>query len=186
VTALPLVPHPDAPPKSGFIVHAWARRVAARELHLTFRIADSVPKIAWHNSEHEGRVDELWKHTCFEAFIRAGACDNYIELNLAPAKRWALYEFDDYREGLRDAADAMVSQMRFSLYERLSIPVCRMRATLNLPPSFADKPWALGMSIIIEEKDGTKSYWALKHPDGPPDFHNADCFVARLPAPERA
>lgn len=41
----------------------------------------------------------------------------------------------------------------------------------------------MGLSAVIEERDGTKSYWALAHAPGPPDFHNSDCFIATLPAP---
>ena len=49
-------------------------------------------------------------------------------------------------------------------------------------PVEADAVWALGLSAILEEKDGTKSYWALAHPPGDkPDFHAADCFAASLP-----
>jgi hypothetical protein len=41
--------------------------------------------------------------------------------------------------------------------------------------------WELGLSAVLEEKDGTKSYWALAHPPGDkPDFHHPDCFAARL------
>ena len=36
-------------------------------------------------------------------------------------------------------------------------------------------------TAILEEVDGTKSYWALAHPVGEkPDFHAADCFAATL------
>ena len=34
---------------------------------------------------------------------------------------------------------------------------------------------------VLEEKDGTKSYWALAHPGGKPDFHDPGCFAAHLP-----
>jgi hypothetical protein len=45
----------------------------------------------------------------------------------------------------------------------------------------AETQWQLGLSAVLEEKDGTKSYWALAHPaDEKPDFHAPDCFVARL------
>ena len=44
--------------------------------------------------------------------------------------------------------------------------------------------WQLALSAVIEEIDGTKSYWALAHAPGPPDFHNRDCFIATLPAPD--
>ena len=42
--------------------------------------------------------------------------------------------------------------------------------------------WDLNLSAVLEEKDGTKSYWALAHPAGDkPDFHAPDCFAAKLP-----
>ena len=41
---------------------------------------------------------------------------------------------------------------------------------------------AIALSAVIEETDGTKSYWALRHPPGPPDFHHPDCFALRIPA----
>ena len=47
-----------------------------------------------------------------------------------------------------------------------------------------DLPWRLGLSAVIEAEDGTKSYWALNHPPGAPDFHHKDCFALELPAPE--
>ena len=45
--------------------------------------------------------------------------------------------------------------------------------TAALPP----KPWSLGLSAILEEADGTISYWALAHPPGRPDFHHPDCLA---------
>jgi hypothetical protein len=45
----------------------------------------------------------------------------------------------------------------------------------------AEQSWRLGLSAVLEEKDGTKSYWALAHPNpDKPDFHLADCFTAKL------
>jgi hypothetical protein len=35
----------------------------------------------------------------------------------------------------------------------------------------------LGLSALIEDSDGGKSFWALAHPPGAPDFHHADNFV---------
>ena len=45
----------------------------------------------------------------------------------------------------------------------------------------ADRQWEMGLSAILEEKDGTKSYWALAHGREKPDFHSPDCFTAKLP-----
>ena len=41
--------------------------------------------------------------------------------------------------------------------------------------------WQVGLSAVIEAKDGSRSYWALAHPPGKPDFHHRDCFALRLP-----
>ena len=43
---------------------------------------------------------------------------------------------------------------------------------------------SINLTAVIEEEGGHKSFWALAHPDGPPDFHNRDCFVAHLPPVE--
>jgi hypothetical protein len=37
---------------------------------------------------------------------------------------------------------------------------------------------------VIEAADGGKSYWALAHPPGRPDFHHAAGFAAHLPSDE--
>ena len=35
-------------------------------------------------------------------------------------------------------------------------------------------------SYVIEEEDGTISYWALRHAAGKPDFHHPDGFAMEL------
>ncbi len=51
---------------------------------------------------------------------------------------------------------------------------------------WGEKDWKLALSAVIEETDGTKSYWALRHPPGAPDFHHPDCFALTLEAPPPA
>ena len=48
-----------------------------------------------------------------------------------------------------------------------------------------DAAWRLGLSAVIEETSGRKSYWALAHPPGKADFHHSDCFALELPAAVR-
>src|SRR6202790_1024396 len=45
------------------------------------------------------RTDELWRHTCFEAFLRPSADPGYYEFNFSPSTQWAVYRFDSYRSG---------------------------------------------------------------------------------------
>ena len=49
-----------------------------------------------------------------------------------------------------------------------------LSVVLDLPCAI---PLKIGLSAIIEERVGVKSYWALSHPEGKPDFHHAKCFA---------
>jgi hypothetical protein len=53
----------------------------------------------------------------------------------------------------------------------------------GIPELPADAIWHVGLSAVIEETNGRKSYWALCHPPGKPDFHHPDCFALELPPP---
>lgn len=127
------------------------------------------------------RTDELWKTTCFEAFVKPGEGAGYYEVNVAPSTQWAAYSFTAYREGMAPAeiatpyTNVQVHGDRFEMLVSLDLSTLPMK-----------QAWWLGLSAVIEETNGTKSYWALAHPPGKPDFHHADCFALELPAAERA
>ena len=129
------------------------------------------------------RQDELWRHTCFEAFFRPSGQSTYHEFNMSPSTAWATYRFTGYRSGFEHSF----------LEPVLPIEVNRGVLSLGLS-AFLDigddpalqGPLDVGLSAIIEELDGTKSYWALAHPEGPPDFHNPACFAHHLPPCEPA
>ena len=121
----------------------------------------------------EGRADELWKTTCFEAFLRAEGDEAYREWNFALSGQWAAYDFAGYREGM---ADANVTEPYVRMEDNFTW--LALGATIAVP---ADRVWHLALSAVVEEANGAKSYWALAHPPGDqPDFHHADCFAARL------
>lgn len=160
-----LIPHPDHPPSAGTLVIASAVR-SGDLLSLAFAVAGGKRPLTV--AAGTGRTDELWRHTCFEAFIR-GEDAGYREFNFSPGGAWAAYRFDGYREGMRDAAAS----------PNMNWPgdTGTVSVTVGVPGD-----WRVGLTAIIEEADGTKSYWALSHPAGEPDFHHPDCFVLELPA----
>ena len=120
-----------------------------------------------------GRADDLWQTTCFEAFLRADGEESYREWNFAPSGQWAAYDFTSHREGRADADVA-------APYVRIEDNMTWWALGATIAADAAIE-WQLGVSAILEEKDGTKSYWALAHPDGDkPDFHDPVCFAARL------
>ena len=140
-------------------------------LHLTYSVSGAIDRVAIPGAQPSLRTDELWKHTCFELFL--SAAKGYYELNFSPSSQWAAYRFDAHRAGMRDAI--------------LAEPTIEWRATdgqgvltvtVQLPH---DATGPLGVSTVIENIDGDRSFWALAHPPGRPDFHNAACFVGELP-----
>ncbi len=123
-------------------------------------------------------TDGLWQSSCFEAFLTEEGQPDYTEFNYAPDGRWACYQFDDYRSLLKSddlAPWDMTCERGAALY------ILRIE-----PGIYPDRGSRLALSAVIEELDGTKSYWALRHPPGKPDFHHPDCFQLTLGAPGAA
>jgi hypothetical protein len=124
------------------------------------------------------RAEELWQHTCFEAFIGIPEA-TYYEFNFAPSTQWAAYRFSGYRSGM------CAEEISALEVETQSRPECyTLRASLALDWSShlpRDARWRLGLSALIEETSGHKSHWALAHPPGKADFHHSDCFAMNFP-----
>lgn len=125
----------------------------------------------------KSRRDELWRHTCCEAFIKTRS--GYYEFNFAPNGDWAAYRFTGYREGMGqpEIASPEVGAHRHG-------DLWQLQAYLDLsglPGLRDDDPLAIGLSAVIETKVGDISYWALAHPSDKPDFHHPDSFVLELP-----
>ncbi|MEY3289179.1 MAG: hypothetical protein RLZZ419_1421, partial [Pseudomonadota bacterium] len=50
----------------------------------------------------------------------------------------------------------------------------------DLPWNMTGKPVLLGLTAVIKANDGSRSYWALHHPETHPDFHHRAGFIALL------
>jgi hypothetical protein len=129
------------------------------------------------------RVDELWRHTCFEAFLMAGDGPGYREYNFSPSGEWAAYAFRDYRhDNYRQngvAADESVPVIR--VHRSAQCLTLAAEVSLALPPMY--RSIRLGLSALVEAIDGELSYWALRHLPGKPDFHHVDAFDLQLDWP---
>jgi hypothetical protein len=174
-----LVPHPSTPPSNppfkfwATVEHA-ASLAAVATTNIWFGVGAPAERFVIPKPTESERADELWKTTCFEAFLRPLGEENYREWNFAPSTRWASYEFTSYREGMTPAEIDAPPYIRMED----NMTWWAVGATIAVP---ADTNWELGLSAVLEEKDGTKSYWALAHPAEKPDFHDPGCFAAHLP-----
>jgi hypothetical protein len=152
--------------------------VARREslLELRYLVSGAVDALRLPAFTEPRRGDELWQHSCFEAFIREPGAGSYLELNFAPSGEWAAYRFARYRGGRQDA---QVAPMTFEAEPGNTSYGLRATCLLDLP---VGAPWELNLTTVIEETSGRKSYWALAHPPGKADFHHDAGFVLHLPA----
>ncbi len=173
-----LHPHLGSIPSEPFSLQACLRFDAERLL-VRFRLTGLfdrlvIPAPSSPAPASPRRRDELWRHTCFEIFVKLDEEPGYVEYNFSPSGDWAAYRFADYRSEMTsfdaDAPRTRCKRMRYAL---------ELTAAVQMPRSF--KPTRLGISAVIEESCGRKSYWALVHPAAKPDFHHPDSFVIQLP-----
>lgn len=174
-----LIPHPSSPSaKPLFNVWASVDHVASlaavATTNIWFGIGAPMSRFVVPEAAEPERTDALWKTTCFEAFLRPLGAESYLEWNFAPSGKWAAYEFSGYRAGMIsaevDAPPYIRVEDNFTWWA--------LGATIAVP---AHTNWELGLSAVLEERDGNKSYWALAHPSDKPDFHDPGCFAGHLP-----
>ena len=171
-----LTPHPDTPSTAVDRIEVEVERVGEGVLRLEYRVHGDLERLKAPDMTLAGRADELWKHTCFEAFIRPAGRAGYLECNFA-GLQWATYRFDGYRKGMMPAAVEPWAIEGSALGERLAIEIEPGRMAR---PDLPAPAWQVALSAVIEDVDGNISYWALVHPSDKPDFHHPDSFVLEL------
>ena len=175
---LPLACYPETPSQAIQGIGAVAGTARGEILTLTFTLEGHMSALRIPEPRSSRRVDGLWRHTCFEVFILAEDGPGYREFNFSPSGEWAVYAFRGYREGgeldVEPAPGIAVQRKgdRLELYAQIRADI--------LPPG---RPLRLALSAVVEDADGTLSYWALRHLPGKPDFHHTDAFALQLVQP---
>jgi hypothetical protein len=163
--------HPDSLCAAATRIEADVARPRPGSLILSYVVSGRISDLRFPPVVAAARTDELWRHTCFEAFVRGSAGPAYYEFNISPSTQWAAYRLDSYRGGMRVATEIGVP--------RIEVQSGAETYTLQAALEFdgLSSPLHLGLSAVLEETDGRKSYWALAHPPGKADFHHSDCFT---------
>jgi hypothetical protein len=168
--------HPDSLCFTATHIAVEVARPRAGSLVFSYFVTGKISDLRLPPVTAAARTDELWRHTCFEAFVRPSPGEAYYEFNFAPSTQWAAYRFDSCRSGMRVATE--ISAPRIDVQ---SAPEgYTLQAALDLSRLPRDAGWRLGLSAVLEEKRGHQSYWALAHPSGKADFHHPDCFAHEL------
>jgi hypothetical protein len=170
-----LRPHPESRYEAVRGIEVEVARRGPGQLVLRYVVTGTIGDVRLPPATTPARADGLWQSTCFEAFVRTLPEAGYYELNFAPSRQWAAYRFSAYREDMRIADEIGAPR----LDDEGGAELYRLQVSLDLPSGAA---WRLALSAVIEEANGRKSYWALAHAPGKPDFHHPDCFALEIPA----
>jgi hypothetical protein len=166
--------HPGSICEAVSRIEVEVARPGPRALALRYVVHGTIADLLLPSPAAPTRADGLWRHTCFEAFLREAGGEAYREFNFAPSTQWAAYSFSAYRAGMQNAPidppgiEAVATADRHEL-----------EAALDLG-RLGDGAQQLALSAVIEERNGRKSYWALAHPPGKADFHHPCSFAHEL------
>jgi hypothetical protein len=172
-----LIPHPSTPM---MVVRSLSARVRADgpgRLTLQYRLQAELARLRVPAAGGGERLDGLWKHTCFEAFVAVAGATAYREFNFSPSGDWAAYEFSAYRQGMAPARLKSLPQIEVTQGKS------RMQVDVQVAWPVYDPQEILrvGLTAVIEAEDGSVSYWAAKHAPGKqPDFHHPDSLALEV------
>src|SRR5271154_7591469 len=144
---LELRPFSDAPDGPVLAIRVEIGRPDPVTLSLHYILEGEIARLAVPAPGAPERTDELWRHTCFEAFLHPEPGEAYAEFNFAPSAQWAAYRFTDYREGMSPAPIAAPRLQLTQTADTLELTVRLNLAGLNLPPGAC----RLALCAVIEE-----------------------------------
>src|SRR5262249_40873128 len=158
--------HPATPPGGVRAVGVRVERRTDGRLCFRYRADGDMARVAIPEPQPPHQEQRLWEHTCFECFIarEVGSADH--EFNFPPSSpsgAWAAHAFSGYRDGgpIDDVALAPTISVRGTA-ERLELDAVVSLDALS--PAHPGSALCLAISAVIEARDGSRSYWALRHP----------------------
>ena len=173
-----LVPFEPLPPSLALTLGGTCQRTVTRSAHslkLHYLLEGNLDAVVIPEpSSAPSRSDGLWQSTCLECFFAKPGESAYWEMNLSPSGDWNVYQLQDYREGL--FADPSVTAISHQLDR--SATGLALSATIPLPLGL-DEACQLDLAIcaVIALRDGSTTYWALRHTGTVADFHRRDSFA---------
>ena len=173
-----LICHPDAVSNAVRAVYVEIELTPQGTLHLRYELTGDLAQLRIPAPQPPIAVDGLWEHTCFEMFVAVESNARYHEFNFSPSGQWAAYAFSDYRERSEWTASHAPTIKVVQTNGHLLLEA--VIAAADLPQNLKAMPLQLGLTAVIEANDGSRTYWALHHPQTHPDFHHRAGFILSL------
>ena len=147
----------------------------SRGYRLEYRLAGPLEQIVLpKKNEVPTFRNELWKHTCFEAFFQDASGHGYWEFNFSPSRDWAIYRFRSYRE----LDEVNLERMELLIQQERYPGELIMKIEVRPKDFFAVA--RVGLTAVLEHNDQRCSYWALHHAREKPDFHAPESFMINV------
>jgi len=176
---LMLTPHPSTPGGPVRSVAVAIRLLTPQTLAIRYRAKGTIDELKVPPEKPKARADDLWRHTCFEAFVGAADSDPYFEFNFSPSRLWAAYRFSSYRADMSVATQCAPPEIEV-LQSAESLTLKTVLDLGCLDAAALHGRLRVALSAVIEDKTGAITYWALAHPSAKPDFHHPDSFAFNL------
>lgn len=173
-----LICHPTTRSNNPYTLTVIAECKANGNIHLEYQLLGDIESLIIPPIATPVATDNLWQHTCFEAFIAVADAPYYHELNFSPSSQWAAYAFSQTRIRYPWVTAKTPLIECTHTHERLNLSV--IIKPCHLPPNDSTKPLVLGLSAVLESQTRACSYWALNHPAPMPDFHDREGFILPL------
>jgi hypothetical protein len=137
-------------------------------LQLRYRLKHPDQTVLMPSEPTKGiRANQLWEHTCFEAFFAIPGQQQYWEVNMSPACAWNVYRFSAYRHNLQEETAIASLDVKAA---RLANDL-QLEATVELESLIPMQAHLeLALTAVLKLPQGC-SYWAARHPSTQPDFH---------------
>lgn len=174
-----LVCHPETGTEAVHAIEARVQLLRAKSLAINYALRGDLSRLRIPSFESQRRSDDLWQHTCFEAFLGSQNTSAYYEFNFSPSGEWAAFFFHAYRNPRPPISEDLCPSLAVSRAEGTLV----LDATIPLDHLIGldmHEALRLGLSSVVEDDEGMLSYWALKHPPGKPDFHHPDTFILEI------
>ena len=130
---------------------------------------------------HGTRCDELWRHTCFELFVKEVDAKNtsYLECNFSPSGNWNIYSFGSYRKDMMEVEEVLKPKITVEETKK----IFSLAAEVDLTGLVSDSSTVdIGVACVVENVAGKLGHWTLNHTGEAPDFHDPRSFILQLNA----
>jgi hypothetical protein len=176
---MPLYPYPGSPEilVSGVEIAAGAR-ISGGRLELLYQMGFPAGSLAEREllpfrTLSPRRKEQLWKQTCFEAFLGIQNSDAYCEFNGSLSGEWDFYFFDSYRNGMQPVP---LVPSEAPLIRSRGFSEGSLRIGWSIPLPAARPVDRIGITMVLNAGPHT-AYWALNHAGEKPDFHLRESFI---------